>query len=157
MGCPKAFWADPSEANRSKLPHWLNFEGTRDQYVGGLPQRLKPLYPPEAWHLDWDRMQRSGNIDIQFRIFTDYRTHVERFPAIKSYHEKHQPPCLVLWGRHDSFFRLDEIMAFSRELNNLEIHIFDSGHFLLETHHLECAALINRFIRQTATEAIQAT
>lgn len=145
---PKAFWADPSEANKNKLPDWLNFEGTRDQYIGGLSARLISLYPPEAWHLDWERMQRPGNVDVQFRIFTDYRSHVARFPAIKRYHEEHQPACLILWGRHDIFFQIEEILAFNQNLNDLEIHIFDSGHFLLETHHRECAALVGSFIRQ---------
>lgn len=143
---PKAFWADPTEENKAKLPDWLNFEGTRDQYIGGIPDRLKALYPPECWHLDWARMARPGNTDIQFKIFTDYRAHVARFEAIEAYHREHQPPCLLLWGRHDTFFELDEIMAYSRVLDRLEIHVFDSGHFLLETHHHECAALVDRFI-----------
>jgi pimeloyl-ACP methyl ester carboxylesterase len=144
---PKAFWADPTDENRAKLPEWLNFEGTRDQYIGDLPERLRLLYPPECWHLDWERMARPGNTYMQFEIFKDYQSHVARFPAIQAYHREHQPPCLLLWGRHDGFFDLDEIMAYSRDLDALEIHIFESGHFLLETHHRECAALLTSFIR----------
>ena len=37
---PKAFFADPSEENRAKLPEWMNFETTRYQYVGNQPERL---------------------------------------------------------------------------------------------------------------------
>ncbi|RDZ28952.1 alpha/beta fold hydrolase [Lysobacter silvisoli] len=144
---PKAYWADPSPANRAKLPEWLNFEGTRNTYLGGLPERLKALYPPELWHLDWERMNRPGHIGIHFQIFSDYGAHVARFPAIADYHREHQPPCLLLWGRHDPFFELEEIMAYSRVLDALEIHVFDGGHFLLETHHRECVGLIERFIR----------
>ncbi len=148
---PKTYWADPSEANKAKLPEWLNFEGTRDQYTGGLPERLKVLYPPENWHLDWERMSRPGNIDIQFKLFTDYRAHIARFPDIRAYHQEQQPACLILWGRHDRFFELDEIMAYSRNLDALEIHVFESGHALLETHHRECADLVTRFLVDSET------
>lgn len=152
---PKTFWANPTDENRAKLPEWLNFEGTRDQYIGDLPERVKLLYPPECWHLDWERMARPGNTDIQFKIFKDYQSHVARFPAIQDYHREHQPPCLLLWGRHDSFFDLDEIMAYSRDLDALEIHVFESGHFLLETHHRECAALVTSFIRDVEAGAFR--
>jgi pimeloyl-ACP methyl ester carboxylesterase len=148
---PKAFWADPTAENKAKLPEWLNFEGTRAQYIGDLPERLKVLYPPECWFLDWERMTRPGNTEIQFEIFQDYRNHVARFLAIEAFHREHQPPCLLLWGRHDTFFDLDEIMAYSRDLHVLEIHVFESGHFLLETHHQECAALIKTFVRNVET------
>jgi pimeloyl-ACP methyl ester carboxylesterase len=152
---PKTFWADPTDENRRRLPDWLNFEGTRYQYIGDLPERVKPLYPPESWHLDWERMARPGNTDIQFKIFQDYRSHVARFPVISEYHRNHQPPCLLLWGRHDRFFELDEIMAYHRELDALEIHVFDSGHLLLETHHRECAGLVADFIRDVDTGAFR--
>lgn len=147
----KAFWADPSDENRSRLPDWLNFGGTRDQYIGGLPEALAVLHPPECWHLDWQRMARPGNIEIQFNLFHDYKNHVARFPEISAYHCERQPPCLLLWGRHDTFFDLAEIMAYSRELASLEMHVYDAGHFLLETHHQECAAAIKGFVTDAMT------
>ena len=149
---PKAFFADRTEANRAKLSEWMNFETTRYQYIGEQPERLARLYPPEGWHLDWERLSRPGIIDIQFKIFSDYGSHIERFPAIHAYHSEHQPPCLLLWGRHDPFFDLDEIMAFDRALDALEIHVFESGHQLLETHPGECADLVTRFMRDVQAE-----
>lgn len=146
----RAFWADPSPENRAKLPDWLNFEGTRDTYVGGIPERLKPLFPPECWHLDWERMSRSGNVEIQFKLFEDYKNYVARFPEIARYHREHQPPCLILWGRHDIYYALDEIMAYARELDRLEMHVFDGAHFLLETHYRECADAIRGFVTNVA-------
>lgn len=143
----RAFWADPSPENRARLPDWLNFEGTREQYLHG-PERLTALVPPESWHLDWERLSRPGNIEAQFRLFMDYQNHVARFDEISAYHRAHQPPCLVLWGRHDVYFELPEIMAYARELDRVEIHVFDGNHLLLETHHRECAAEMARFIRR---------
>lgn len=143
----KAFWADPSPENRAKLPDWLNFEGTRDQYIGGVPERLKALFAPECWRLDWERMSRPGNVEIQFRLFEDYKTHVARFPEITAYHREQQPPCLLLWGRHDIYFALDEIMAYAREMERLEMYVWDGAHLLLETHHREAAQAMLRFIQ----------
>lgn len=149
---PKAFFADPSEENRAKLPDWMNFETTRHQYVGEQPERLVRLYSPDGWHLDWERLSRPGNTDIQFRIFSDYGSHIARFPAIAAYHREHQPPCLVLWGRHDPYFEIDEIMAYNRILERLEMHVFESAHQLLETHHAECAALVGRFMLEVEAD-----
>ncbi|MBL1078257.1 alpha/beta hydrolase [Nocardia sp. 2] len=140
------FWADPSEENRARLPEWLNFEGTRYQYLEGLPDRVLPYQSPEPWHLDWERMTRPGVIDAHFRLFQDYATHVARFDELADYHRTWKPPCLVLWGRHDPFFDLAEIMGYARTVDQLEIHVFDGGHLLLETHAPECAAAMREFV-----------
>lgn len=142
----KTYWADPTPENRAALQDWLNFEGVQDEYVGGVPEQLKPLFAPESWHLDWERMSRPGLVDIQFRIFTDYGGHVARFPEISAYHRAHQPPALLLWGRHDSYFEIEEVLAYGRELDRLDMHLFDGAHALLETHHQECAALMREFV-----------
>ncbi|MEV6692162.1 alpha/beta hydrolase [Micromonospora sp. NPDC051196] len=146
----RAYWADPTEDNRAALPDWLNFAGIRDQYLAGLPENLRTLYAPEAWHLDWARMSRPGNIDAQFALFTDYANHVARFDEIADYHRTHQPPALVLWGRHDPYFDVDEVLAYHRALERMDAHVYDSGHFLLETHAAECAELMRAFVLDNA-------
>jgi pimeloyl-ACP methyl ester carboxylesterase len=147
----KAYWSDPSSENREKLPEWLNFEGVRHTYVGDIPDWLKPQFPPEGWHLDWERMSRPGLVDIQFRIFEDYGRYVARFPEISAYHREHQPPALLLWGRHDPYFEIEEVLAYARELDRLDMHIYDGAHLLLETHHQECVALMREFILNVHT------
>ncbi|MFJ1542751.1 hypothetical protein ACIODS_29860 [Micromonospora chalcea] len=82
-----------------------------DQYLAGLPGHVRPLQAPEAWHLDWERMTRPGNVEAQFALFTDYADHVARSGEIAEYHSAHQPPALVLWGRHDAYFDVDEVLA----------------------------------------------
>lgn len=146
----KAYWADPTPENRAKLKDWLNFDGVRDEYIGGIPARLQPLFAPERWHHDWERMSRPGQIDVQFRIFADYASHVARFPAIAAYHKEHQPPALLLWGRHDVYFEIEEVLAYHRELDRIDLHLFDGAHELLETHSAECAALMREFVLNVA-------
>ncbi|MBZ2196285.1 alpha/beta fold hydrolase [Occultella gossypii] len=142
----RAYWADPTDANRAELGDWLNFAGTRDQYLAELPSYLRELHPPESWHLDWERMRRPGNIDAQFALFTDYASHVARFDELAAYHRAHQPPALVLWGSRDAFFDLDEVLAYHRALERVDSHLYDAGHFLLETHAVECAELMRAFV-----------
>lgn len=142
----KAYWADPTPENRAKLPEWLNFEGVRHTYVGDIPEHIKPAIAPEGWHIDWERMSRPGFVEIQFRIFEDYGRYVARFPEISAYHRDHQPPALLLWGRHDPYFEIEEVLAYARELDRLDMHIYDGAHLLLETHSQECTALMREFI-----------
>jgi len=132
----KAYWADPTPENRARLPEWLN-----------------PLFAPEGWHLDWERMSQPGRVGIQFRIFEDYGRYLARFPEIAAYHREHQPPALLLWGRHDPYFEIEEVLVYARELERLDMHIYDGAHLLLETHHRECAALMREFIQNVLSEA----
>lgn len=143
----RRYWADPTPENRAATGDWFNFEGTRDTYLGGLPERLVPWHPREAWYLDWERLSRSGNIDIHERLFLDYGRHVDRFPEIAEYHRAHQPPCLLFWGRHDVAFDIAEVLAFHDALETVEAHIYDGGHFLTETHGDEIVAAVHTFVR----------
>ena len=150
LGAPwepvKSYWADPTPENLAKIPEWLNFEGVKHTYVGGIPERLLPFIAPEGWHLDWERMSQPGRIDIQLRIFADYSAHVARFPACQAYHRNHQPPALLFWGRHDPYYDIAEADAYARDLDRIDMHVFDGTHLLLETHHDECARLMRDFI-----------
>lgn len=144
----KAYWADPTPENLAKIPEWLNFEGVKHTYVGDIPEHLVPLVAPDGWHLDWERMSQPGRIDMQLRIFHDYGSHVERFPAWLAYHRDQQPRALLLWGRHDPYYDIAEVDAYARDLERIDMHIFDGGHLLLETHHEECARMMGNFIAE---------
>jgi pimeloyl-ACP methyl ester carboxylesterase len=150
---PRRFWADPSEENRAALPVWLTSEGTRDQYLAGLPAEVRELHPRESWHLDWERLSRPGNTAAQFQLFCDYRHHVARFSEIAAYHREHQPACLVLWGRHDTFYDIAEVLAYHQVMTTFEAHVYDAGHFLLETHGHEVAELLATFAEDALDRA----
>jgi surfactin synthase thioesterase subunit len=52
----------------------------------------------------------------------------------------------MLWGRHDAFFDLAEVLSWMQALPRMEAHIFDGGHLLLETHSVAAAAAMLDFI-----------
>ena len=142
----QAYWADPSPANEAEATGHLTFEGTRDQYVAGVPEDVAARIPAESWEEDWRVMSMPGRMDTQRALIRDYGNYVDRFDAIAEYLAHWQPPALMLWGRHDAFFDLAETLSWMQALPRMEAHIFDAGHFLLETHASEASSLMLDFI-----------
>jgi pimeloyl-ACP methyl ester carboxylesterase len=79
-------------------------------------------------------------------LIKDYGRYAARFGEIALYLRQHQPPALMLWGRHDSFFDSAEILSWLQDLPRMEAHVLDGSHFVLETHAAECAELIVDFV-----------
>jgi pimeloyl-ACP methyl ester carboxylesterase len=145
----RAYWSEPSPENEAAATRHLTFEGTRDQYVAGVPPEVAARVPPESWEEDWRVMRLPGRRETQRALVADYANHVARFGAIAEYLERWQPPALMLWGRHDVFFELAEILDWMRALPRMEAHIFDAGHLMLETHAAPAVSLMLDFIRRT--------
>jgi hypothetical protein len=59
----------------------------------------------------------------------------------------------MLWGRHDPFFDLAEVLSWMQTLPRMEAHVLDAGHKLLETHAAVAASLMLGFIRRTQAKA----
>jgi pimeloyl-ACP methyl ester carboxylesterase len=148
-----AYWSQPTSDNKAAATQHLTFEGTRDQYLAGLPPEVAARIPAESWQEDWRVMCLPGRMDTQRALIADYAHHVARFDAIADYLARWQPPSLMLWGRHDAFFDLAETLSWMQALPRMEAHVFDAGHLLLETHAAEAASLMLDFIRQKARGA----
>lgn len=142
----KAYWADPSDKNREALRGWLNEAGVKLQYAAGVPGSQAERLAPDSWTLDWELMQRPGNIDMQLDLFGDYRTNVDLYPRFQQFFREHRPPTLVMWGRNDPFFTVDGANAFRRDLPAAQIELVDGSHFLLETHGAYAAWRIRSFL-----------
>jgi pimeloyl-ACP methyl ester carboxylesterase len=144
----RTYWKDPTPENEAVATAHLTFDGVRAQYIGDVPLEIAQRIDPRLWEEDWRVMLLPGRIEMQRELVLDYCCHVARFDEIANYLERWQPPALMLWGRHDIFFDLDETLSWMRVLPRMEAHILDGPHFLLETHPTECAALISAFIRR---------
>ena len=142
----KAYWHEPTPANRARLPDWLNAEGTRDQYTAGVPAEQIRLYAPDTWTLDWALMSRPGNVEVQFALFTDYRTNVKLYSTFQEFFRNYCPPALVVWGRHDVYFDFAEAECYRRDLPEAEVHVLEAGHKALETHCEKITELIRDFL-----------
>ena len=144
-----AFWAVPDTSNEAAATAHLTLEGTRDQYVAGVPDDVAAKISPEEWERDWQVMGLPGRMSTHRALLADYGTYVDSCDKIDRYLAERQPPALMLWGRHDAFFDIAETLSWMKALPRMEAHIFDGGHLLLETHSPQAAALMADFIRRT--------
>lgn len=142
----KAFWNDPTPAHEAEATAHLTLDGTRAQYVGNVPEGIAGRIDPRRWEEDWRVMSLPGRLELQRALVLDYRNHVARFGAIADCLARWQPPALMLWGRHDAFFALEETLDWMRALPRMEAHVLDGPHFLLETHAAECARFMAAFL-----------
>lgn len=92
-------------------------------------------------------MSLPGRIETQRSLIADYGNYAARFDEVAAYLKKHQPPALLLWGRHDAFFDIAEIQSWLADLPRMEAHILNVGHFLLETHADRAAKVIRPFLK----------
>ncbi|MFD6400155.1 alpha/beta fold hydrolase [Nocardia sp. NPDC060249] len=124
----------------------LELDATKWQYTHGVPADRLALVSPDAWSLDQAYLDRPGNKEIQLQLFFDYKNNLDGYPAFQKYFAEHRPPTLIAWGAHDEIFGADGARAYLRDLPDAELHLLDAGHFALETHGPEIAALIRDFL-----------
>jgi pimeloyl-ACP methyl ester carboxylesterase len=150
-----AYWAQPNLENEAAATAHLTFEGTRDQYLAQVPADLAARVPSQSWEEDWRVMCLPGRMDTQRALIADYARYVARFEAIAEYLARWQPPALLLWGRHDAFFALPEVLSWMQTLPRMEAHVFDAGHLLLETHAATATPLMLDFIQRTQNKSVR--
>jgi pimeloyl-ACP methyl ester carboxylesterase len=141
----KKYWAEPTPINRTVLHFLVDPTSTRWQYENGVPDTS--LLDPTAWLVDQVCLDRPGNRDIQMDLMRSYGTNVPLYAEFQAFFRKSQPPTLIVWGKNDFIFPVDGTEPYRRDLQNIEIHLLDTGHFALETHGEEIASRIEEFLR----------
>jgi pimeloyl-ACP methyl ester carboxylesterase len=140
----QAYWQEPSVANREALRSFLAPDTTRWQYTEGVPDVT--AVSPDGYSLDNFYLARPGADEVQLDLFRDYKSNVALYPTFQEYFRKHKPPFLVAWGKNDPFFLPAGAEAFKRDIPDAQVHLFDTGHFALETHAKEIARVIRDFL-----------
>jgi len=145
----RAYWQEPSQANRTALRTMLAPETTRWQYTHGVSDAT--AVSPDGQSLDNFYLARPGADEIQLDLFGDYKSNVALYPAFQDYFRKYKPPLLAAWGKNDPFFLPPGAEAFKRDIPGAVIRFFDTGHFALETHAEEIAAAIRDLLAPLAS------
>jgi pimeloyl-ACP methyl ester carboxylesterase len=140
----RAYWQEPSQANRDALRSFLAPEATRWQYTHGVTDGT--TVSPDGQSLDNFYLARPGADEVQLDLFGDYKSNVALYPTFQNYFRTHKPPLLAAWGRNDPFFLPPGAEAFKRDIPDAVVRFFDTGHFALETHAAEVAAAIRNFL-----------
>jgi pimeloyl-ACP methyl ester carboxylesterase len=140
----RRYWQEPTKENREAVRKVLSPEGIRFQYIYGAPN--PEAVAPEGYTLDSAMIARPGNMDIQLDLFLDYANNVKLYPVFQEYFRKSQPPLLAIWGKHDPFFIPAGAAAYLKDNRNAQVQFLDTGHFATETHVVEIAAAMKKFL-----------
>jgi len=140
----REFWADRKAHEAALRQNFFSFAATRQRHVGTSPNAEN--YDPDLWTDEFAFLSRPGQQDIQTELFYDYRTNVASYTAWQDWLRQHQPPLLVLWGRYDPSFQVEEAEAYRREVPAAEVHILDAGHFALDEQPDAIADLTRGFL-----------
>ncbi len=49
---------------------------------------------------------------MQFELNCDLKNHIEMFPVFQEYFRTHQPPALIIWGKYDIYFSVEEALCY---------------------------------------------
>ncbi len=140
----KAYWEDRTEEHGKALEGFHSPAGLKWQYTHGVPDST--LISPDNWEVDLRHLTRPENNQIQLAMFYSYSTNPPLYPSWQEYFRTHQPPALVVYGKNDYIFPESGAHAYKKDLENLEFHLFDAGHFALESHGKEITDKIRAFL-----------
>ena len=126
----RAYWKDRNPQTAEPLEGFLDLAATKWQYTHGV--RNAEVISPDTWIVDQYRLDRPGNKEIQLQLFYDYGSNPPLYPEWQAYFREHQPPTLIVWGRNDHIFPAEGAHPYKRDLETLEFHLLDTGHFALE-------------------------
>ena len=150
----KAYWKDKTPENAKVLrDSLLTVEATRWQYTHGVQD--ESAIAPDNWFHDQYLLDRPGNKDIQTELFYSYGTNPPLYAEWQAYLRERQPPTLITWGKNDYIFPAEGAEPYKRDLDDLEFHLLDAGHFALEDQgevigNLICDFLDRKVVKTTA-------
>lgn len=140
----KAYWQSGGSSERETIRWLTSIKATKWQYTNGVKDTS--LVSPDTWTVDQALLDRPGNAEIQLDLFYDYRTNIPLYPQWQAYFRERKPPALIVWGKNDAIFVSAGAAPYQRDLPNAEVHLFDTGHFALETHGSNIAKLMQEFL-----------
>ena len=144
----RAFWADRAAHEAAVRANLLSLDATRQRHVGASPHPDR--IDPDTWESEYALLTRPGMVDIHLDLFHDYQTNVASYPKWQAYLREHQPPTLVVWGKHDLSFTVAGAIAYGKDVAEAEVHLLDAGHFALDEATPQITALIHSFFARRA-------
>lgn len=139
----RAYWQEPSAANREALRMMLTPQTTYWQYTQGVADVA--TVSPDSYTLDGHYLERHGAETIQLDLLGDYKSNVALYPEFQEYLRAYKPRLLAIWGKDDPFFLPAGAEGFKRDVPGARVTFLDTGHFALETHAAEIAEEIRAY------------
>ncbi|HVU94483.1 MAG TPA: alpha/beta hydrolase [Puia sp.] len=143
----KALWKDRNDKDAiKKCQAFHSPDGLKWQYTHSVPD--PSVVSPDNWEVDLRHLLRPENDDIQIAMFYDYRNNVKQYPKWQAWLRERNPEMLIVYGKNDYIFPVAGAEAFKRDVKNLEYHLYDTGHFALESFGPEIGAVIRDFLER---------
>jgi pimeloyl-ACP methyl ester carboxylesterase len=146
----REFWADRAAHEEAIRGSFLSLATTRQRHIGSNPS--PETIDPDRWADEFAFLSKPGEGDIQIDLFYDYRNNVASYPAWGQWLREHQPRTLVVWGKYDPSFQVNEVAAIKRDVPDAETHILDAGHFALYERPDEIAQLMKNFLQHLSKQ-----
>lgn len=148
----EATWALPAAEMRARLAESINEETFQAEFLNALRPELADRIPPDLWKLHWSLMTPRRK-EIAVGLIAGLKENRAWFPQHRKYLREHRPPTLIAWGPEDAYMPEASARAYLRDLPEAELHLLDGGHWLLETHLDEVAALVRDFLSRVHARA----
>lgn len=153
VGLDNPWWANvkkaykqPNMANEEALRFLLTKGATTWQYTNGVRDTARIGH--DAINMDQMLLDRPGNQEIQLQMFYDYGSNPPLYPEWQAYFREYQPATLIVWGDKDEIFPAEGAHPYKRDLKNVEMHLYDTGHFALEEDGADIAQKIRKFMNR---------
>ena len=142
----KEAYQQPEMTNDQALRFLLTLGATKWQYTNGVSN--VETISPDTWAHVQPLLDRPGNQEIQLQMFYSYGSNPPLYPVWQQYFRDHQPPTLIVWGDKDEIFPAAGAAPYARDLDDVETHLINTGHFALESHGAEIAELMRSFLNR---------
>ena len=153
VGLDNPWWANvkkaykqPNMSNEDALRFLLTKGATTWQYTNGVRDQTRIGH--DAINMDQVLLDRPGNQEIQLQMFYDYGSNPPLYPEWQAYFRKHQPPTLIVWGKKDGIFPAEGAHPYKRDLTNVEMYLYNTGHFALEEDGADIVRKIRGFLNK---------
>ncbi len=141
----KKYWnGDESPTVQKTLEGFHSPDGLKWQYTHGV--KNPAVISPDNWEIDLRHLVRPENNAIQLAMFYDYQYNLELYPEWQAYLREYQPNTLIIWGKNDYIFPASGATAYKKDLKEIDFHLYDTGHFALESYGDEMAKAIRDFL-----------
>lgn len=130
------------DKGQSTSAHVVTPEFIRYLYRNGA--RDAASLNPDAWVVDIAALQKPEAKRIQTNLIDNYYTNLQQYSEWQTYLRKWQPKTLIVWGKNDRAFTPSGAESYRRDLREVELKYFDTGHFALEENSAEIAQAIKQ-------------
>jgi Predicted hydrolases or acyltransferases (alpha/beta hydrolase superfamily) len=135
----KDYWNNPTKELRESYKSAFKPETIIGQYTNG---EETGSISPDGYTLDIHYTELPGYAERQSDLIFDYQNNVKNYPKYQAYVRDNQPEIIAAWGKNDPSFVYPGAEAFAKDDKNVDVHLLNGGHFVLESHWQEIGKLI---------------